>query len=86
MKKDTQIEKPAPRASDSGTRERTVGGLILKDREMTCPHCKITLIVGSPMNRIFMAHRRCPNCEEDFLIVNDAPMTSSEYGNRQEAA
>lgn len=81
-----QIEKPTPRAPGSGTRERTVGGLILRDREMTCPHCKMMLIVGSPMNRIFRAERRCPNCEEDFLIVNDAPMTFAEYGNRKKAA
>ena len=53
---------------------------------MTCPHCKMMLIVGSPMNRIFRAERRCPNCEEDFLIVNDAPMTFAEYGNRKKAA
>jgi predicted RNA-binding Zn-ribbon protein involved in translation (DUF1610 family) len=86
VKKDIQIDEPAKRTSEGGTRERTVGGLILKDRKMTCPHCEVALIVGSPMSRIFMAEGKCPNCERDFLIVNDVPMTSSEYGHRQKAA
>ncbi len=53
------------------------------DREMTCPHCKLTLLVSSPMNTILMAWRICPHCDEEFLIVNDVPMTKAEYDRSQ---
>lgn len=63
--------------------KRTVAGLLISEREITCPHCNVDLIVGSRMNMLFMGQVRCPNCEKDFLIVNDVP---DEYGGQQEAA
>jgi len=78
------VKKPAQKTNGSGIHERTVAGLILKEREITCPHCHIVLIVGSPINTIFRTQRTtCPNCGKEFPVV---PMTSAEYDDRQEAA
>ena len=80
------VKKSARRRLGIGARQRTVAGLILNEREITCPHCHVDLIVGSRMNMLFKGQVRCPNCEKDFLIVNDVPMTSAEYDDLQEAA
>jgi hypothetical protein len=77
------MKEPAQKTPGSGTRQRTVAGLILNEREITCPHCHISLIVGSPINPILTIQGKCPNSEKDFLI---APMTSAEYADQREAA
>ena len=43
----------------------------MKEREIVCPHCRTNLIVGSPMDTIFMAKETCPKCKKDFIIEND---------------
>jgi uncharacterized protein YbaR (Trm112 family) len=50
-----------------------------KEQEIACPHCRAGLILDTPTGTILLARRICPSCEEEFLIVDDVPMTADEY-------
>jgi C4-type Zn-finger protein len=63
-----------------------VAGLVLNEQQITCPFCHVDLMVSSPMSTIFVAQRRCPNCQKEFVIVNDVPMTPFEHGKEKKVA
>jgi predicted RNA-binding Zn-ribbon protein involved in translation (DUF1610 family) len=69
-----------------GTCQRTVAGLVLNEREITCPHCGIGLIISSASSTVFKAQQTCPSCKNHFLIVNDVAITSDEYEMSLKAA
>jgi len=40
---------------------------------ISCPHCRIPLVVGTIMDKLLMSRRNCPKCSKEFLIENDVP-------------
>jgi len=36
--------------------------------EVTCPYCGSQLVFESPLDHIFIAHRKCTDCGREFLI------------------
>jgi len=40
---------------------------------ISCPHCRIPLVVGTIMDKLLMSRRNCPKCAKEFLIENDVP-------------
>jgi len=54
----------------------------LTEKNIICPHCDAELAVTSPMESILMACRTCPNCNKEFLIVNDLPMSVDQVRKR----
>lgn len=56
-------------------------GKQLKFLAVKCPHCgEITGIGGASLfETISMSRKKCEQCGEEFLIVNDVPMTEEEY-------
>jgi Zn-finger nucleic acid-binding protein len=54
---------------------RTRREIRLPYREMniSCPHCRVQLVIGTVMDTILMSRRNCPKCRNEFLIENDVP-------------
>ena len=50
---------------------RIVRHVKLNDGEIECPYCGIALVMDAVMPTIFI-ERRCPSCQEDFMIVYEA--------------
>jgi len=48
----------------------------LTERKINCPHCHGELVVGLLWELFSWL---CPNCKQEFLIVNDVAMTKAEY-------
>jgi hypothetical protein len=40
---------------------------------ISCPHCRVPLVIGTIMNTPLMSRRNCPKCGNEFLIENDVP-------------
>jgi DNA-directed RNA polymerase subunit RPC12/RpoP len=40
---------------------------------ISCPHCRIPLVVGTIMDKLLMSRRNCSQCGKEFLIENDVP-------------
>ena len=50
----------------------------------TCPHCgrKTLVFCEDQFETIEMGRETCEHCQQEFLIVNDVPMTEQEYQQR----
>ena len=63
----------ATHASEPSDQDGPVRGLLrvaLNAGEITCPHCRIPLVMNSVMDSITEV-QDCPNCKKAFLIMND---------------
>ncbi len=47
--------------------------LTLTEIPMKCPHCDARLVIATVMDRIILARRTCPRCEQEFIIENNMP-------------
>jgi transcription elongation factor Elf1 len=47
----------------------------------TCPYCgrRTTLFGASDIESIAYGRAKCDHCGQDYMIVNDIPMTEKEY-------
>jgi len=44
-----------------------------RELNISCPHCRIPLVVGTIMDKLLMSRRNCPQCGNEFLNENDVP-------------
>jgi hypothetical protein len=49
-----------------------------------CPYCKKETSIGTAalFDTVFMSRKICDQCDREFLIVNDVPMTQEQYDRR----
>jgi ssDNA-binding Zn-finger/Zn-ribbon topoisomerase 1 len=82
------MKRPASNTTSSKARQsrNDLSYFRFKEREIACPNCHINLILGSPMDTIFFAQRTYPNCEKEFVVMNDEPMAMPEYARQEKAA
>jgi DNA-directed RNA polymerase subunit M/transcription elongation factor TFIIS len=52
-------------------RSRREIGLPYREIHISCPHCRVPLVIGNVMDTILMSRRNCPKCGNEFLIEND---------------
>ena len=50
----------------------------LNDGEITCPHCRIELVMDAVMETIFL-ERHCPSCKKAFVIVNESRPLANDF-------
>ncbi len=53
---------------------------------MKCPYCGEETSMGTAamFDTVFMSRKQCERCKREFLIVNDIPMTETQYAQSKE--